>query len=115
MIDLEHIESDTPQDQQKYKGWFYLYPHKKFYRWDDFLEQCRIHDRQTKQLRKYPDGKMGIGSYDKLTNEEQAKALEYYKYKGYGPKNERWEPTSDSQQLSKNVWWGQGDDDNYGS
>ena len=30
-----YIESDLPQEDQKYKGWFWSYPEKKFYRWDN--------------------------------------------------------------------------------
>ena len=30
-----YIESDLPQEKQKYKGWFWSYPEKKFYRWDN--------------------------------------------------------------------------------
>jgi len=30
-----YVESDTPQDKQEYKGWFWNYPEKKFYRWDN--------------------------------------------------------------------------------
>ena len=30
-----YIESDLPQEEQKYKGWFWSYPEKKFYRWDN--------------------------------------------------------------------------------
>jgi len=32
-----YIESSIPQEKQKHKGWFYMYPEKKFYRWDDFM------------------------------------------------------------------------------
>ena len=30
-----YIESKTPLDQHKYKGLFYYYPTKKFYRYND--------------------------------------------------------------------------------
>tara|TARA_B100001029_G_scaffold8667_1_gene6057 strand:+ start:475 stop:771 length:297 start_codon:yes stop_codon:yes gene_type:complete len=30
-----YVESTTPQEEQKYKGWFWSYPEKKFYRWDN--------------------------------------------------------------------------------
>ena len=32
-----YIESSTPQEKQKHKGWFYKYPEQKFYRWNDFM------------------------------------------------------------------------------
>tara|TARA_B100000900_G_scaffold109748_1_gene91607 strand:- start:149 stop:292 length:144 start_codon:yes stop_codon:yes gene_type:complete len=30
-----YVESETPQDQQKYKGWYWDSGTKKFYRWDN--------------------------------------------------------------------------------
>ena len=32
---IEHIESDIPQEEQKYTGWFWNYLQQKFYRWSD--------------------------------------------------------------------------------
>jgi hypothetical protein len=29
------VESSKPLDQHKYQGWYWHYPTKKFYRWDD--------------------------------------------------------------------------------
>lgn len=29
------VESETPQSQQKYKGWYWDSDTKKFYRWDN--------------------------------------------------------------------------------
>ena len=31
----QFVESSKPLDQHKYKGWYWHYPTKKFYRWDD--------------------------------------------------------------------------------
>ncbi len=31
----KYVESDLPQEKQKYKGWFWNYPQKKYYRWDN--------------------------------------------------------------------------------
>ncbi len=31
-----YIESKTPQNEQKYMGWYYDSETKKFYRWDNF-------------------------------------------------------------------------------
>ena len=33
-----YVESSTPQEKHKHKGWFYKYPEKKFYRWNDFKD-----------------------------------------------------------------------------
>lgn len=30
-----YVESETPQEKQKYKGWFYDSKTRKFYRWDN--------------------------------------------------------------------------------
>lgn len=30
-----YVESDTPQSEQKYKGWYWSSKNKKFYRWDN--------------------------------------------------------------------------------
>ena len=30
-----YVESNLPQEKQKHKGWFWSYPEKKFYRWDN--------------------------------------------------------------------------------
>ena len=30
-----YVESNLPQEEQKHKGWFWSYPEKKFYRWDN--------------------------------------------------------------------------------
>ena len=35
-----YIESETPQSEQKYKGWYWSYPEKKFYRWDN--QPCMV-------------------------------------------------------------------------
>ena len=43
---LKYIESDIPQDRQKYQGWFWHYPTKAFYRWSDHIELCRIEDEK---------------------------------------------------------------------
>ncbi len=32
---LEYVESKIPQSKQKYIGWFWAYPEKKFYRYSD--------------------------------------------------------------------------------
>ena len=32
----DYIESKIPAEKHKYLGWFYHYPTKKFYRWNDF-------------------------------------------------------------------------------
>tara|TARA_Y100000361_G_scaffold86283_1_gene76650 strand:- start:1197 stop:1343 length:147 start_codon:yes stop_codon:yes gene_type:complete len=31
----KYVESEKPLEEHKHKGWFYHYPTKKFYRWDD--------------------------------------------------------------------------------
>jgi len=31
----KYVESSKPLDQHKYKGWYWHYETKKFYRWDD--------------------------------------------------------------------------------
>ena len=31
----KYVESDLPQDQQKYKGWYWDHKTKKYYRWDN--------------------------------------------------------------------------------
>ena len=31
----QFVESETPQDKQKYKGWYYDSETKKYYRWDN--------------------------------------------------------------------------------
>ena len=31
----KYVESDLPQDQQKYKGWYWDYKTKNYYRWDN--------------------------------------------------------------------------------
>jgi hypothetical protein len=33
-----YVESEIPQNQQKYKGWFWNLETKTFLRWDDFIE-----------------------------------------------------------------------------
>ena len=30
-----YVESEIPVNEHKYIGWFYYYPTKKFYRWND--------------------------------------------------------------------------------
>jgi hypothetical protein len=32
----KYIESDIPQSEQKYRGWFYKYPERNYYRWSEF-------------------------------------------------------------------------------
>tara|TARA_Y100001951_G_scaffold50064_1_gene39529 strand:- start:2106 stop:2264 length:159 start_codon:yes stop_codon:yes gene_type:complete len=32
---LIYVESKIPQAKQKFKGWFWAYPEKRFYRWSD--------------------------------------------------------------------------------
>ena len=31
-----YVESKIPVEKHKYLGWFWYYPTKKFYRWNDF-------------------------------------------------------------------------------
>tara|TARA_B100001250_G_scaffold130682_1_gene111474 strand:- start:43870 stop:44004 length:135 start_codon:yes stop_codon:yes gene_type:complete len=31
----KYVESKIPLSEHKYRGWFYHYPTKKFYRWND--------------------------------------------------------------------------------
>ena len=31
----KYVESELPQDQQKYKGWYWDHKTKKYYRWDN--------------------------------------------------------------------------------
>jgi len=30
-----YIESDTPQSEQRHKGWYWYPPTRKYYRWDN--------------------------------------------------------------------------------
>ena len=53
---VEYIESEIPQEEQKYQGWFYVWPQKAFYRWSDAQELARQYDRKQKWLSNFPDG-----------------------------------------------------------
>ena len=85
MNNVKKIESNIPQEKQKYKGWFFKYPERVFVRWSDH------------------DSKKG------LTNKEVAEFLEDKEYKGFGHKNELWPPaTAIRTKMSKGPWHGQG-------
>ena len=34
----EYVESEIPQEEQKYQGWFWHKENKTFVRWSDFIE-----------------------------------------------------------------------------
>jgi hypothetical protein len=33
-----YVESETPQEEQKYRGWFWVKETKTFMRWNEFIE-----------------------------------------------------------------------------
>ena len=39
-----YVESKIPLKEHKYKGWFYYYPTKKFYRWNDIPYHIKEQD-----------------------------------------------------------------------
>ena len=41
---IPYVESKIPLDEHKYNGWFYHYPTKKFYRWNDLPWEIKEED-----------------------------------------------------------------------
>ena len=39
-----YVESNTPLKEHKYQGWFYYYPTKKFYRYNDIPYHIKERD-----------------------------------------------------------------------
>ena len=53
-IEHQYIESEIPQEEQKYKGWFWYHPIKQFHRWSDHIELCKQHDEM--EMKRKADG-----------------------------------------------------------
>lgn len=49
-MEQKYVESKIPLDQHKYKGWFYYYPTKKFYRYNDIPYNVKEKDGNDKQV-----------------------------------------------------------------